>query len=194
MKLFIYSLLITITWFPVSTAMGKSPLSAYVTDLTSADIVYNWSTNSTELKCLCFKPNSSEMSKLVVYRQVKGKMKRIFVAETGGFPFSIQNVNGNIVTVWETATGYLIYTFGYQNGMVIEYFHDGSYIQPEFAYLGSSQNRSIIVSKFDWVVDPKTNDRTRVPISANIYTWAGKSYTKHEVVQWEKRLKSPGGN
>ena len=134
--------------------------------------------------------------------------KRIFSFDSAQTPLSMFTMgkSGNLATVWEAGDGtYILCVFAYQNGKVKKVLEGSSKLMPEFVYAptppgsllvdsnqpvpGGYWSQRIIIANMDWVHDTKTGASEYLPLTADIFTWDGKSYQVRENVKWADRLK-----
>lgn len=160
-----------------------------------ASLVHRWliinDDYSKELICIAYMPDDNKEPSLVVYEKVgDNRLKKISILSLGSFPYLISENNHNLVVVCETAVGYLVQVFGYKNGIVKQLLSDGSYLMPEFIYVGNDYKSSILVPNIEWRKILDSKDEERVPVSANIYIWNGTDYDIYKNVPWNDRVKS----
>jgi hypothetical protein len=135
-----------------------------------------WSPDGVDLMVLMFKEPDTMLAMLDVHK-LADKNKRIASLTLDSSPFLITQFGGKLVVLCQTATGYLVYAFAYNNGLIEKIINDGSNLQPELIYFGPSIDAAISVPILGWV------GGKRLPVTTNIYFLQGE-----KAVPWNERF------
>lgn len=137
-----------------------------------------------ELKALV-RENDEGGYKLEIYKTNKNQFKKIYDFQ-GSLPGSISQFDDKLVVLWGTAVGFLINVFEFKNGKVQMIIDDGSYLPPEYVYLGKNLKPAFIIANLEWIIDAK-GGREKIPTTANVYIFENGKLIQNKNVPWAYR-------
>jgi hypothetical protein len=163
--------------------------------------VVHWDNENDTLLCVVMAHTktdsnaSTEESTLIIYKKTNDKYNKIFEFVSGAMSnlsiYPTAENRGRLVTVWLSATAYIVAVFDYSDGKVNQVLDSGSKMMPEFIKICTGNNRyteGILITQLDWIKNSKTGDFDKIPNMTDIYQWNGKTYTLSKTVRWKNRF------
>jgi hypothetical protein len=159
-------------------------------DANNIRLLHTWyvgETMSTELKALV-RENKDGGYRLEIYRIGNGQPKKLYDHE-GSLPGSISQLDDKLVVLWGSAVGFILNVFEYKDGKIKMVIDDGSYLPPEFVYIGKDLKSAFLIAKLEWVKNAN-GDSEKIPTKANVYIFSNKEIIIKKDVPWGKRYDS----
>ena len=155
--------------------------------------------DDTDLLCIVSTPKSKSSgpadSVLSVFVKSQNKFKKIFEYKPDASPlclFPTEASEGNLVSIWVSGSGYLVYAFAYSDGQIRMVLDSGSKWMPEITRLDTGHRiykDTIIITELTWSKDSLSEATNLMPSTAIVYEWDGRKYQIIKTVPWEDRFK-----